>query len=393
MDDRNLITIYGSRPHLLHHTLGERYRLEQYPIEQQFLHHLDPAPTIIVLDLFELDASELNLIKKIKDVDGLEGVPIVVIHSDTIHESRLQAFELGCDDYLDASLSEEELAMHCEKLLYNKIANDQLQAQVKQATELAFIAMSDTSDLGINIQFLLDVHQCNNLDELGMRLLQAINSYGLKASLQIRSELGIKNMDISGIAKELESALMWELRNDGRYVDFGRRSVMNYEHVSLLVKNMPVDDDKKYGALKDNIFSLLQGVEARMLALENIAQVNEQTEMVRALSLKMQKMMASIDDGYQGVMKEIADVVENMSDGMNEIIVNLALHEEQEKALEKVMDYGVKSTNVIFAEGLKLDETFKHIVQELGGFLSKGSEQLTADQRQEILALLYDADE
>lgn len=390
MDEKSLITIYGSRPHLLHHTLGQRYRLEQFPIQEQFLHHLDPAPTIVVLDLYECDASELKLIEKIKCVDGLDAVPIVVIHSNTIHESRLQAFELGCDDYLDASLTEEELALHCEKLIYNKIANDQLQAQVKQATELAFIAMSDTSDLGINIQFLLDVHQCDNLDELGMRLLQAISSYGLKASLQIRSELGVKNMDMSGIPKELESALMWELKDDGRYIDFGRRSVMNYEHVSLLVKNMPVDDEKKYGALKDNIFSLLQGVEARLIALENIAQVNEQTELVKTLSLKMQKMMEGIDDGYQGVMKEIADVVENMSDGINEIIVNLALHEEQEKALEKVMDYGVKSTNVIFAEGLKLDESFQNVVKQLGGFLSADSSTLTTEQRQEILALLYE---
>ena len=105
--------------------------------------------------------------------------------------------------------------------------------------------MSDTSDLGVNIQFLIDANQCNNLDELGMSLLQSVSNYGIKASLQLRSEFGIKNMEHNGMAKDLESALLWELRDDGRYVDFGKRSVMNYEQVSLLVKNMPLDDEKK----------------------------------------------------------------------------------------------------------------------------------------------------
>jgi len=390
MEEEYDIVILSSRPQLFTKTLGGCYHLCQYPIFEQFMHRVTPNAKLIVLDLVSLEGMDLSLIESIKKKDDVENVPIVVIHSDSMKESRLQAFELGCDDYVDDSIPIEEVALRCEKLIYNKIASEQLQAQIKQATELAFIAMSDTSDLGINIQFLLDVHECSNLDELGMRLLQSVNSYGLKASLQLRSDMGIKNMDISGIAKELESSLLWELKDDGRYVDFGRRSVMNYEQVSLLVKNMPLEDEKKYGALKDNIFSLLQGADARLKALENIAQVEDQQKLVKALSARMQSMMANIDEGYQNVMRNIADVVENMSDGISEVIVNLALHEEQEKALERVMEYGIQSTNVIFSEGLKLDEDFNQVIKQLGQFLSSDNVNLSSQQRQKILELIQE---
>ena len=66
-------------------------------------------------------------------------------------------------------------------------------------------------------------------------------------------------MEANGMAKDLEAHLLDELKDVGRYYDFGKRSVMNYENVSLLVKNMPIEDERRYGAIKDNIFSLLQG--------------------------------------------------------------------------------------------------------------------------------------
>lgn len=391
MDGDSIISILSERPRLLHDSLGKRYTLKQYPIETQLLSKLEPTTKLIVLDFIEHGPEALELIKSIRDKGGFDQVPIIVLEGEHLHHSSIQAFEMGCDDIIDKGVDEAEIALRCEKLIFNKIASDQLQAQVKQATELAFIAMSDTSDLGINIQFLLEVHQCSNLDELGMRLLQAVSAYGLKASVQLRSEMGTKNMDASGMERELESKLMWELKADGRYIDFGKRSVMNYEQVSVLVKDMPVDDEKKYGALKDNLFSLLQGADARLKALENVQQVQDQQQMVRSLSVKMQNMMEDIDEGYQGVMKSIADVVENMSDGINEVIVNLALHEEQERALEKVMDYGVQTTNAIFSKGLQLDEDFQNVIKELGVFLSNDKVKFTAEQRKKLLKIINES--
>jgi hypothetical protein len=90
-------------------------------------------------------------------------------------------------------------------------------------------------------------------------------------------------------------------------------------------------------------------------------------------------------------MKSIADVVENMSDGINEVIVNLALHEEQERALEKVMDYGVQTTNAIFSKGLQLDEDFQNVIKELGVFLSNDKVKFTAEQRKKLLKIINES--
>lgn len=283
-------------------------------------------------------------------------IPVIFVSSIDSNEERLAAYDCGADDYLAIEDLKTELHGRLERVIINKIANDQLKMQLAQANEMAFIAMSDTSDLGVNIQFLLDVSRCNNLDELGMRLFQSLKSYGISCSLQLRGQFSVKNMEANGMAKSLESQLLAEMKDQGRYVDFSHRSVMNYESVSLLVKNMPIEDEKKYGAIKDNVFSLLQGADARVKSLDTLENLALEKNLVRSLTLKMKDLMSSVDESYQGVMKDIANVVEDMADSLDASMQYLGMDEAQEKSLQNTIESAILNTNKVFNEGLKLDK-------------------------------------
>lgn len=310
-------------------------------------------------------------------------IPVILVAAQDDTEQRLKAYDCGADDFLQVDELKVELHGRLERIIINKIATDQLKSQLLQANEMAFIAMSDTSDLGINVQFLLDSNACNNLDELGMRLFQALQSYGLQCSLQMRSEYSLKNMEANGMAKELESRLLSEMKAEGRYVDFGKRSVMNYERVSLLVKNMPIDDDKKYGAIKDNVFSLLQGANARIEALDNLSSLELERDLVRTMAVKMKELMSSVDDNYQDVMRDIANVVEDMADGVDQSIQFLGMDENQEQALQKTMEGGIVNTNKIFNEGLKLDAGLQTFMKQVDGIFN--AEHVNPAQLQQLI--------
>lgn len=283
-------------------------------------------------------------------------IPVILVSPSDSNDERLAAYDCGADDYLSINDLKTELHGRLERLIINKIANDQLKMQLAQATEMAYIAMSGTSDLGVNIQFLLDINHCSNLDELGMRAFQALKSYGISCSLQMRSQFTVKNMEANGMSKSLESKLLSEMKDQGRYVDFGHRSVMNYESVSLLVKNMPIDDEKKYGAIKDNVFSLLQGIDARIQALDTLDSLALEKNLVRSLTIKMKDLMSSVDESYQVVMKDIAGVVEDMADDIEGSMQYLGMSEEQETSLHMTIEKAIVQTNTIFSEGLSLDK-------------------------------------
>ena len=193
-------------------------------------------------------------------------------------------------------------------------------------------------------------------------------------------------MEANGMAKDMESVLMSECKDKGRYVDFGRRSIMNYGGVSLLVKNMPVDDEKKYGAIKDNVFSLLQGCDARIQALDNLQSLALESRLVKRLSSQMSHIMSTVDASYQHVMRDIADVVENMADGVEQSLQFLGMDERQEATMQKIMETGITETSRVFNEGMRVDEGLGELLQKINQVFS--GEHVDPQQVQALLDMM-----
>jgi CheY-like chemotaxis protein len=361
---------------------GDDRQLEQQLGSQYVLTYVDTieaTSACIVANSYEVliinevalgMASSIDACRQLRTEEMAQDLPVVMLADVGDLADRMDAYEVGFDDLIGRD-NMWELRARLDRVIFNKHANDQLRNQLQQANEMAFIAMSDTSDLGVNIQFLLSCNQCDNLDELGMSLFQAVQSYGLNCSLQIRSQYGIKNMEANGMAKEMESVLMMECKDSGRYVDFGKRSIMNYETVSILVKNMPVEDENKYGAIKDNVFSLLQGAHARVVALDNLKALELEGALVKRMATQMRDLITQVDDSYQEVMCDIAGVVENMADGVERSIQFLGMDENQERAIQDIMEAGIQDTNRVFSDGIKLDSGLRDFLAQVDGLFSE----------------------
>lgn len=344
---------------------------------------LEEHKLVVVVDKASDATPAQAQVRALKQHPAISSLPVVVLATEERDlDTRLAFYDAGCDDHIRFE-SGPELQVRLMKAIFNRIANEQLKQQLDKANEMAFIAMSDTSDLGVNIQFLLDINKCENLDQAGMRLFQALKSYNISSSLQIRSRFGSKNMEANGMAKDLESTLLKECSEMGRYVDFGKRSIMNYGRVSLLVRNMPLDDPNKYGAIKDNVFSLLQGLDARVGALDNEESLKLESQLVVRLTSKMTDIMENVDKGYHDVMVRIADAVEDIADGIEQEIQFLGMDEQQEKVIQKVLEGGIVETNRVFNEGLKMDKSLTSYLSEVSRVFSSGKVET-----EELMALV-----
>ena len=313
---------------------------------------------VLVLDMINCEKIELQHYKHFLVEEAVQHLPVILLSPSKELKHKLTAFELGFDDVIDASVPPEEVCARINKSIFNSIANQQLKSRLRQANETAFSAMSDNSDLGSNLQFLVEENRCDNLDELGQLLFATIERYDLSCSLQMRSIYGTKNMEANGMAKALESQLLEQLHVSGRFVDFGRRTIINYGQASLLIRNMPVDDPKRYGSIKDNFLALLQGLDARIKALDSRNKLIDEKNALHKLSSDVREVMIEIDNSYQKVMRDIASVVEDMADAIQARIPSLALSEEQERFFESVVTNCVVDTNRVFNEGLKVDQCF-----------------------------------
>lgn len=362
--------------------LSEQFSLSWVATVQEAFHmpNIEEQKLIVVVDTLVDPTVAQEQVKTLKHHPALSHFPVVVLAREGRDlDTRLAFYDAGCDDHIHIQHI-AEIQVRLMKAIFNRIANEQLKHQLNEANEMAYMALSGTSDLGVNIQFLLDINQCENLDQAGLRLFQALKDYGVSGSLQMRSRFGVKNLEANGMAKDLESTLLDECKDKGRYVDFGRRSIMNYGCVSLLVRNMPLDDPQKYGALKDNLFSMLQGLDARIGALDNVEALQLESQLVARLTSGMTSVMDSIERGYHDVMVRIADTVEDIADGIEREIQFLGMDECQEQVIQQLLEQGIESASQIFNDGLKLDHNLTEYISDVGHVFASGdirTEELT----------------
>ncbi|MCR6653540.1 MAG: DNA-binding response regulator [Cellvibrionaceae bacterium] len=316
---------------------------------------------IVVMDMIGDSPIDLSSCEKLLRQEFMQNMPLVVLTTDYSVKDKVKALEVGCDDLIDSKTTPDEVFARITKSIFHQIANSQLNQRLQLATETARNVMVDNSDLGANIQFLLQIQNCDNLDQLGQQFFATIQRYGLSCSLQMRSEMGKKDMEAHGMAKHLESQLLFQLKDSGRYVDFGPRTIVNYDRVSLLIKNMPLNDAEKYGSIKDNTFCLVQGINARILALEDRFKLLREKEALHKLGNDVRTVMGGLKMAYQDVMKQIVGEVENVTEKLEHRLPHLALTEADEQLIYDLSAKLVVETNRIFNEGLKVDEYFERL--------------------------------
>lgn len=61
--------------------------------------------------------------------------------------------------------------------------------------------------------------------------------------------------------------LLLAQRGHGRFVDVENRTILNFDCVSVMARNLPEPGSEPYGRLKDVLFSLVEGVDVRLKAI------------------------------------------------------------------------------------------------------------------------------
>ena len=158
---------------------------------------------------------------------------------------------------------------------------------------------------------------------------------------------------------------------------------MNYGQLSLLVKNMP-EDGKRFGTIKDNVFPLLQGADARVKSIDNAGLLVMERDLMKGMSAKMQSVMHQVDERYQVVMRQCAELVEDMAMRVDDSIMFLDLNEQQEATFGNIMQNGVNSINELFNQGVKIDESFRKLIDYMNQMLDS-EQEASVEQLQSVL--------
>lgn len=314
----------------------------------------DRLPDLMLLDVELPMMNGYGLCRQIKSEPVLRSIPVLFISHDEDLAARIEAYESGGEDFILKPYAVEEVRRRVAVVRRTLEEASRLRGQISDSELLSSLLLSSMDEYAVLIKFMRVLNESEHVEAIAQSLLTMLHAFRLKGAVQIRDPWTSLTLSEEGRDRPLEKAVIEHLSSMERIFEFKSRSVYNFQHVTLLVNNMPTHDAELCGRLRDHLAIAAEMAEARVqsvigqhslqLAQQGLAGVLEDTS--RALSTYV--------DNQRQLRKQGAEDVQALINRLTLSIVPLGLNSELEEEILELVD---ARTHDILQRFLSSDDT------------------------------------
>jgi len=347
---------------LLEMMLEEKYEIIQAESGYECLEIIEKSPPdLLLLDVNMPGMTGYEVCTTLRKNSSTKLLPILFVSAMINAEERLAGFEAGGDEYINKPVDKEELAEKIELQIAGLQERAATDKNAADAMKVAMDAMTSSSELGQLISFVTDAQNTKSLNDMGSMIVDVCSGFGLNACAYIEgSEPAFFGCEKGSVEA---SVLERSINSTERIINLGIRTIVKSDQLSLLVKNMPTDDENRYGRFKDHLAVLISISDGRLLTLK--AQMNVADERRHVLSkviLHTEKQIKNLNKKILEHDDHSREVMMDMVTELESKLFGLGLEEDQEEELMKLV-YGT-SEQLEKSKG-----TTKELQVELGSIL------------------------
>ena len=323
------------------------------------------SPDVILLDV-EMPAMDgFQVCHQLRDHEKTRDSLIVFISSHGDLRSRMQGYEAGGDDYLVKPFDAEELAAHLRKLIAYRAEKNRLSSGLAEAQKAAIVAMTSSSELGMAMQFIEKTYTCHTYQALGDALLSFCGQFQLRCVIMMHIGTETLWYHNEEAISPLEHDMMSMLDRNKRFIDFGGRTIINYDNLSLLVRNMPLDDMDRYGRLKDFLPMLLAAVDAKVLAIGADLELQAQSEALGESFTQIRSQLYYLAKSLIEKSEAGEQMLNVMVTNLNNDLLTMGLDDDQEAQLLSILDRSISEVVAKTDSRLLIHQSFSRVLANL----------------------------
>ena len=319
-------------------------------------------PDLVVIDLSLPSDDGFLLHRSLRDdFDFSDLYQILLCSPDDIERP-----DFAPDDFLLYPIAVKVLQQKLK--LTQKVFEDKAAAkeQLAYAQNVAFTSMSSMGELGVVMQFLSKSFSCHNVQSVASLATESIRQYELEGGVYLVWEgdhhgLSTSDETLSG---DMETFIE-QRRTLGRLLEIDRNLIVNYEHVSLLITNLPENDLQRLGRIRDNVVTLAEGIESRVqgLLLEHDNLLKQQG--IQYAVNEIRDSVANLDKRQQADLLQASELVNSVIDGFENGFMHMGLHAHHENQLiEALVDLRHNLGEIVRQPG-EVHEKLKIVVAAL----------------------------
>ncbi|MCF6202216.1 MAG: response regulator [Methylococcaceae bacterium] len=362
MTDSPIILVVDDDPFFLkffEETFADHYQFEFTDTGEECLKKLQTIkPDLILLDVKMPGISGIETCEKLKSNLLTEEIPVIFVSALSLPEERMAGYKAGGEDYITKPFNEEELLTKIEITLVSQQEKEALQQSSNDAIGMAMTAMTQASEMGEVMQFTRDSYHCLTQEALAKRLLESLSQFDLSTTIRVTVDKQDTFFSTLGIVGDREQDVMSQMKQGERFIHFGKRTIINFKNISVLIKNMPIKDVDRYGRLNDVTGMLLEGADARITGLEMSSSL---MSLVNATRTMLTEIESSRKENEKKHIKIIDDLISNVEWSY----INMNLSEQQEQFFSDLLEKAKGQSSVISNSDFKIEKETENLISLL----------------------------
>ncbi len=329
-------------------------------------------PDVILLDVEMPGKNGYEVCEQLKHDAKTKHIPIIFVSGNSSLRERLIGYEMGGDDYLVKPCEKELIKAKVDYICAQCEAKKQLGEQAHIAHRVAEDAIQSSAEIGRAIRFVEKSYSLDSFDDLAASIFKTMTELGLNTTLMFLSTQGTlfyshNQQQVSPLEKDL-----LELTQDkGRFYDFGCRTICNFRQVSLLIKNMPLDDRERYGRLKDTVPFILGATDEKVRTLDTHDSLLKQAESLNVTTNAIRLTLNNISQGASQSQDKINETMRTTMQDLDLMLPSMGLDDDQEKSIMGRLDRTFMETVANLDIGLELTDSLSGIVRLLTHLVSQ----------------------
>ena len=351
--------------------LGEDYAIETFETGEQCLERIASAPAdlfLLDIDLRGMDGYELC--RRIRANPATAAAPVLFISSLDDLDSRLAGYDAGGQDFLIKPFKLAKLKQKIEILRHSNTQQSLLRQQVAESETLTSLMLSNLDEYAVLIKFLRNLNSCNEASEVAAATMTMARGYHLYGAVQIRDGRSTITYGPAGNSSPLEESVINLVRNDGRIVSFKARSAFNFERITLLINDMPVNDDELTGRLRDHLAIAAECADSRLAGIRSSSSNQYTLDEITQIAGSLYELLGTLSARSSLAQQRGGEITQSLLADMTSAFAYLDLDEVQEKRLQTLIEERVKRLKDAFDLSQEIGETLEGVEGRLRKLLA-----------------------
>lgn len=340
----------------------------------------EQQPELIILDVRMPNMDGYQVCEKLKEDPQTAKIPVLFLSANTSLTEQMQGYSAGGDDYLIKPCKPETLRAKVTVMLRYAEEQQRMKQSFQDAQKTAHIAMVGSSEIGMGMQFLEKSYLINDYSELAKAFFEFTDKLQLTCAVMFFTNRKPLSFFSDGSFSPLEEELLEKMRNQQRIFDFGPRTFINYPNVTLLIKNMPIDDQERYGRIKDLLPTVLGGLSNKLFSLMVSTVIQNQSEELVASFDKIKTTLLSLGNSLSSNHSQSIKVLQTMMEDMCIYLPKLALEEDQESYILNQLEKSIDQSLSLNDSADAMQESFKQIIDQMKYLLDQQRQLIIENQ-------------